>query len=93
MTGRISELRLTAFKSFRDVTLPLAPLTVLIGRNGGGKSNALDALEVLSRLAKGAEIRDALDGVSRDAGPVRGGVEGCPPVRLWTLDRTLSAHC
>lgn len=80
MTGHISELRLTAFKSFRDVAVPLAPLTVLIGRNGAGKSNALDALEVLSRLAKGGEIRDALDGDRRDAGPVRGGIEGCAPV-------------
>lgn len=86
MSDRISELRLTAFKSFRDVVLPLAPLTVLIGRNGGGKSNALDALEVLSRLAKGTEIRDALDGVSRDAGPVRGGVEGCPPIGSDTFE-------
>lgn len=86
MADRISELRLTAFKSFRDVVLPLAPLTVLIGRNGAGKSNALDALEVLSRLAKGIEIRDALDGVSRDAGPVRGGVEGCPPIGSGTFE-------
>ncbi len=86
MADRISELRLTAFKSFRDVVLPLAPLTVLIGRNGAGKSNALDALEVLSRLAKGTEIRDALDGVSRDAGPVRGGVEGCPPLGSDTFE-------
>lgn len=86
MADRITELRLTAFKSFRDVALPLAPLTVLIGRNGGGKSNALDALEVLSRLAKGIEIRDALDGVSRDAGPVRGGVEGCPPIGSDTFE-------
>lgn len=77
---RIAELRLTSFKSYRDVALPLAPLTVLIGRNGGGKSNALDALEVLSRLARGGEIRDALDGARRDAGPVRGGIEGCPPI-------------
>jgi predicted ATPase len=77
---RITELRLTSFKSYRDVALPLAPLTVLIGRNGGGKSNALDALEVLSRLARGGEIRDALDGARRDAGPVRGGIEGCPTI-------------
>ena len=77
---RITELRLTSFKSYRDVALSLAPLTVLIGRNGGGKSNALDALEVLSRLARGGEIRDALDGARRDAGPVRGGIEGCPPI-------------
>jgi predicted ATPase len=86
MADRIAELRLTAFKSFRDVALPLAPLTVLIGRNGVGKSNALDALEVLSRLAKGIEIRAALDGVSRDAGPVRGGVEGCPPIGSDTFE-------
>lgn len=79
MDARISELRLTSFKSFRDVVLPLAPLAILIGRNGGGKSNALDALEVLSRLAGAGEIGDALDGLRRDAGPVRGGVEGCPP--------------
>lgn len=79
-SGRITELRLTSFKSYRDIALSLAPLTVLIGRNGAGKSNALDALEVLSRLAKGGEIRDALDGARRDAGPVRGGIEGCPPI-------------
>lgn len=78
-TGRITELRLTAFKSYRDVVVPLEPLTLFIGRNGSGKSNALDALEVLSRLARGDEVRDALEGNRRDAGPVRGGLEGCAP--------------
>ena len=92
MADRISELRLTAFKSFRDVVLPLAPLTMLIGRNGSGKSNVLDALEVLSRLTKGIEIRDALDGTSRDAGPVRGGVDGCPPTD-WTPSSSASPSC
>lgn len=77
-TGRISELRLTAFKSFVDVSVPLEPLAVLIGRNGSGKSNALDALEVLSRLARGDEVRDAIEGNQR-AGPVRGGLDGCAP--------------
>lgn len=83
---RITELRLTSFKSYRDVALPLAPLTVLIGRNGGGKSNALDALDVLSRLARGGEIRDVLDGARRDAGPVRGGIDGCPPIGSDTFE-------
>ncbi len=78
-TARISELRLSAFKSYSEAVLPVKPLTVLIGRNGSGKSNALDALEVLSRLARGEEVRDVLDGNRRDAGPVRGGVEGCAP--------------
>lgn len=75
----VSEVRLTRFKTFRDAELPLEPLTVLIGRNSSGKSNALDGLDVLSRLAGGEDIRDALDGRRRDAGAVRGGLEGCPP--------------
>ncbi len=78
-TGRITELRLTAFKSYRDAVLPISPLTVLIGRNGSGKSNALDALEILSRLARGVDVRDALEGDRRDADAIRGGLEGCAP--------------
>lgn len=75
----IEEVRLTAFKSFRGETLRLAPLTVLIGRNSGGKSNALDGLEVLSRLASGEDITDALESRHSAAGPVRGGLAGCVP--------------
>ena len=75
----ISHLRLTSFKSYQDITLPLSMLTVLIGRNGSGKSNALDALEALSRLARADEVRDALDGTRGMVGPVRGGGEGCAP--------------
>ncbi len=78
-TVALTELRLTAFKSFFDAVLPLHPLTVLIGRNGSGKSNALDGLEVLSRLSAADAVRDALEAGRRDAGPVRGGVEGCAP--------------
>jgi predicted ATPase len=77
----IEELRLTSFKSFCGARLRLSELTLLIGRNGAGKSNVLDALEVLSRLASGDDVRDALDGGRRDTGPVRGGVEGCAPRR------------
>lgn len=78
-TSVIEELRLSSFKSFRDARVRLSDLTLLIGRNGSGKSNALDALEVLSRLATGEDVRDVLDGGRRDMGPVRGGVEGCAP--------------
>lgn len=78
-TSVIEELRLTAFKSFRNATVQLSELTLIIGRNGSGKSNMLDALEVLSRLATGDDVRDVLDGGRRDMGPVRGGVEGCAP--------------
>ncbi|WP_406318801.1 ATP-binding protein [Streptosporangium sp. NBC_01639] len=54
-------------------------MTTLIGRNSSGKSNALDGLEVLSRLASGADLVDALDSRRGDEGPLRGGMAGCPP--------------
>lgn len=54
-------------------------MTVLTGRNSSGKSNALDAAEVLSRLASGEDLYDALDGRRREGGPVRGGSRGCAP--------------
>lgn len=75
----LRELRLTAFKSYRNATLPIDAVTVLTGRNSAGKSNALDAIEVLSRLATGGELADALDGRRREGGPVRGGSFGCAP--------------
>lgn len=79
----VEELRLTSFKSYRRAVLPLAPLTVLHGPAGVGKSNALDALAVLSRLALGEEIADSFDGLPDRTGPlakpVRGGLTGCVP--------------
>lgn len=74
----IEEVRLTAFKSFRDAVLPLNDLTLVVGRNGSGKSNALDGLWALVRLAGGEDVRDALDG-GRDGPAVRGGALGCAP--------------
>lgn len=78
-TGRITELRLTHFKTYTEQTLPFEPLTILVGRNGSGKSNALDALEFLSRAARGQEVRDALEGDRRDSDAIRGGLEGSAP--------------
>ena len=77
--AELRELRLNAFKSFRGATAPLAELTVLTGRNSSGKSNVLDGIEVLSRLAGGEDLTDALDGRRREGGPVRGGSRGCAP--------------
>lgn len=75
----LETLLLTAFKSFRGADLPLLDLTLLIGRNGSGKSNALDGLTALARLAAGDDVRDALDGSRADSEPIRGGAEGCAP--------------
>ena len=78
MSALLVELRLPRFKSLRDATIPLGDLTLLVGRNGSGKSNVLDALTVLSALATGRDLRDALDG-GRDGPVVRGGSAGCAP--------------
>jgi energy-coupling factor transporter ATP-binding protein EcfA2 len=75
----LDELRLTRFKSFRDAILPLGDLTLLVGRNGSGKSNALEVLEILSLLAQGEDIRDSIDGSRLSGTAIRGGVSGCPP--------------
>ena len=79
MAATLIELQLPAFKSLRKVSIPLRPLTLLVGRNGSGKSNVLDALAVLSALAASGTIRDALDG-GRSGPLVRGGSEGCAPL-------------
>ncbi|GAA1853316.1 ATP-binding protein [Myceligenerans crystallogenes] len=70
--AHLTELRLTAFKSFRDQVLPIDPTTILIGRNGSGKSNVLDALDVMARLVRGGTLAEALR-------PIRGGASGCAP--------------
>lgn len=44
------------FKSYDTARLPLGPLTVLIGANASGKSNALEALRLLSWLAQGHKL-------------------------------------
>ncbi len=44
------------FKSYRDASLGLAPLTVLIGANASGKSNAIEALRLLSWIAQGNRV-------------------------------------
>jgi len=45
----IKEIKLINWKSFSEAVLYIDPLTVLIGSNAGGKSNALDALLFLNR--------------------------------------------
>jgi DNA repair exonuclease SbcCD ATPase subunit len=74
----VDEVRLSSFKSFTDAVLPLEALTLVVGRNGSGKSNALDGLWALTRLASGEDVRDALDG-QREGPAVRGGAAGCAP--------------
>jgi predicted ATPase len=63
------------FKSFQAATLPLGPLTVLIGANAAGKSNALEALRLLSWLAQGQKLSSIRYNINSADRVVRGRVE------------------
>ena len=70
----LSSFTLENFKSYKEATLDLAPMTVLVGANASGKSNLIEALRLLSWIARGnrlGSIRHALRG---DECPIRGGV-------------------
>ncbi|WP_298235575.1 AAA family ATPase [uncultured Azohydromonas sp.] len=74
----LTKLQLENWKSYAEATLHIDPLTVLIGTNASGKSNALDALLFLNRIASGAQLTAALQGGQQGDGgfsPLRGGVE------------------
>jgi len=51
----LEKVRIRNYLSLRDVELPLKPLTVLVGPNASGKSNALEALELLRKMMKAEE--------------------------------------
>jgi predicted ATPase len=61
------------FKSFERATLPLAPLTLLIGANASGKSNAIEAMQLLVWLASGGSPADLLYAVREQEVALRGG--------------------
>ncbi|KOR36088.1 ATPase [Planktothricoides sp. SR001] len=52
----ITEIELKDFKSYKSATLHLGRLTVLIGANASGKSNVIEALRILSRIATGERL-------------------------------------
>lgn len=87
----ITEIEVKNFKTLRDVKIPLAPgITVMVGANNSGKSNALAVLKLLRELKRqqpNPSVLSALGGeesvLSRDAtGPlvisVSANLEGYP---------------
>ncbi|HSQ43005.1 MAG TPA: AAA family ATPase [Fibrobacteraceae bacterium] len=50
---RLTELHIEGFKSIQNQTIPLSPLTVLIGANGAGKSNLIQFFGMLSEMVNG----------------------------------------
>ncbi|RRR69644.1 MAG: ATPase [Candidatus Viridilinea halotolerans] len=89
----IKELKLEDWKSFAEATLYIDPLTLLIGSNASGKSNALDALLFLHRISQGIALFPAIAGdVNLPA--LRGGMEWVcrKPERMFRLTITVGSH-
>lgn len=71
---------LVNFKNFADAKINLLnPVTLLIGRNGSGKSNVIEGVELLAYLAQGRSVHQISD-VGRGSGStfeIRGGLLSC----------------
>ena len=49
----LRELRVSGYRSLRQIALELSPLTVVVGANGTGKTNLYQALQLLASAAQG----------------------------------------
>ena len=63
----IDRIVIENFKSLRHVDLKLGRMNLLVGANGSGKSNVIDALRVLQGIGNGFTISEIFDGKPEDA--------------------------
>ena len=67
------------FKNFERADLDLsAPLTILLGRNGSGKTNLIEGVELLGAIGRGVRLTDITDPGRGGPLEVRGSVVSCP---------------
>ena len=72
--------RLTNFKNFARAEVDLfKPLTILLGRNGSGKTNLIEGIELLAALAGGVPFTGITDVGRGGTFEVRGGLRSCIP--------------
>jgi len=71
----ITSICIRNWKSFRRADLPLAPLTLMIGANASGKSNAIEGVRCLSWLAEGRRLGEITSAVQEGDQLIRGTVE------------------
>ena len=67
------------FKGFKQVGIDLLrPFTLLIGPNGSGKTNVIEAIELLSFVARGQPLYEIADvGHAATGLQIRGGLQAC----------------
>lgn len=57
----LRRVHIKGYKSLVDVEVRLSPLSVLLGPNAAGKSNFLDALQLLSRIMQSRSLKEAFE--------------------------------
>ena len=57
----LKRIHIRGYKSLEDVEVSLSQLVVLFGPNAAGKSNFLDALQLLSKLGTSRTLKEAFD--------------------------------
>lgn len=70
-----TEFTFKRFKSFKDSTLPVSPLTIIIGSNASGKSNAIEGIGFLAKLGRWTKVSDIITGIRGQVPGIRGGSE------------------
>lgn len=74
----LTNIVIKGFKSYRDQRLPLSPLTLMIGANASGKSNALEAFRFLCWLGQGQKLSVLRHRVDESEQILRGKIEDLP---------------
>jgi len=57
----LKRIKIQGYKSLVELEVNLNSLSLLFGPNAAGKSNFLDALQLLSRIATSRTLKDAFD--------------------------------
>ena len=83
----IRELRVSGYRSVRDVTLELEPVNIIVGPNGSGKTNLYRAMYLLFAAARGRFARSIVDEGGMPSA-LWAGRRGSGPVRM-TLGATI----
>lgn len=79
------------FKSFANATLKTQAFTLVIGANASGKSNLVDGLRVLRRMADTVDLGTVLDGLRGQDPGIRGGSQAIP--RKGAIGKSFLIQC